>query len=107
MLVNLGLNAIEAMPEGGRLVFRHVANGAGTTRIDVIDTGPGIDPAEQERIFSAFHTTKPEGTGLGLTVARDLVSAHGGSLDVDSRPGAGTTFHVTLPASAAQEAARP
>jgi len=66
-------------------------------RIAVADTGVGISLEQQERIFTAFHTTKPEGTGLGLTVARDLVAAHGGTIEVQSTPGKGTTFTVTVP----------
>ncbi|MBI3049767.1 MAG: PAS domain-containing protein [Acidobacteria bacterium] len=98
VLVNLGLNAIEAMPDGGTLSFCLGRTEEGRLRIDVVDTGVGIPPAEQERIFTAFHTTKPEGTGLGLTVARDLVAAHGGVLAVESAPGRGSTFTVVLPA---------
>ncbi|MCC6557888.1 MAG: hypothetical protein IT372_33495 [Polyangiaceae bacterium] len=107
VLVNLGLNAIEAMPRGGRVTFRVATGGArgggsgaaqgGWARIEVEDEGSGIAPDELERIFSAFHTTKPEGTGLGLTVARDIVAAHGGTIEVRSTPGAGSTFTVALP----------
>ncbi|MBI2828328.1 MAG: PAS domain-containing protein [Acidobacteria bacterium] len=104
VLVNLGLNAIEAMPEGGTLTFRLDRTEEGRLRIDVADTGVGIAPEEQERIFTAFHTTKAEGTGLGLTVARDLVAAHGGVLAVESVPGRGSTFTVSLPAFDASDA---
>lgn len=104
VLVNLGLNAIEAMSGGGRLTFRAAPAGA-RIAVDVEDTGPGIPEEEHDRIFSAFHTTKPEGTGLGLTVARDLVSAHGGEIRVRSAPGAGSTFTVELPSAATAEKA--
>lgn len=104
VLVNLGLNAIEAMPEGGMLTFRLGRTEEGRLRIDVVDTGVGIPSEKQERIFTAFHTTKPEGTGLGLTVARDLVAAHGGVLALESSPGRGSTFTVVLPALDAIEA---
>jgi len=103
VLVNLGLNAIEAMPDGGRLTFRLDRTEDGRLRIAVVDTGVGILPEEQERIFTAFHTTKSEGTGLGLTVARDLVAAHGGVLAVASAPGRGSTFTVVLPAFEASD----
>jgi len=97
VLVNLGLNAIEAMPKGGTLAFKLEPGREGSVQIGVVDTGVGIPPGELERIFAAFHTTKPEGTGLGLTVARDIVAAHGGMIEVVSTPGNGTTFTVTIP----------
>jgi signal transduction histidine kinase len=97
VLVNLGLNGIEAMPHRGALTFRLTVLPGGSVQIEVSDTGVGIPPQDQERIFNAFHTTKPEGTGLGLTVARDLVTAHGGTLRLKSTPGLGSTFIVTLP----------
>lgn len=104
VLVNFGLNAIEAMPKGGTLAFKLEPGHQGSVQISVVDTGIGIPPDEQERIFAAFHTTKPEGTGLGLTVARDIVAAHGGTIEVVSTPGKGTTFTVTIPS---QEAVQP
>jgi signal transduction histidine kinase len=96
VLVNLGLNAIEAMPDGGELSFR-LRVGDGAVRIEVSDSGPGIAEDDRERIFAAFHTTKSEGTGLGLTIARDLVAAHGGTLAVVSEPQRGSTFTVEIP----------
>jgi signal transduction histidine kinase len=100
VLVNLGLNAIEAMGQGGPLTFEVRPGRQGWLELRVSDGGPGIGADELERIFSAFHTTKPQGTGLGLTVARDLVAAHGGTIEVDSQPGQGSTFKVLLPATA-------
>ncbi len=97
ILVNLGLNSIEAMPNGGQLNFDLVSLPNGSVRIAVVDTGVGIPPEEQERIFTAFHTTKAQGTGLGLTVARDLVVAHGGTIEFQSARGKGSTFTITLP----------
>ncbi|MCC6751491.1 MAG: hypothetical protein IT371_27815 [Deltaproteobacteria bacterium] len=99
VLVNLGLNAIDAMPDGGRLVFAVDRLPDGGVRIDVRDTGSGIAPEELERVFQPFHTTKAEGTGLGLAVARDLVAAHGGRIDLTSDLGRGSTFSVLLPAA--------
>ncbi|MBI2892777.1 MAG: hypothetical protein HYY06_04445 [Deltaproteobacteria bacterium] len=110
VLVNLGLNAIEAMSSGGTLELLVRCPDRAHLSIDVSDTGPGIPAEDRERIFSAFFTTKPGGTGLGLAVARDLVAAHGGTLDFASEGGKGTTFTATLPvapqrASLASEAA--
>lgn len=96
ILVNLGLNSIEAMPNGGLLEFK-LASLNGSVRIAVADTGIGIPPEEREHIFTAFHTTKPQGTGLGLAVARDLVAAHGGTIEFESARGQGSTFTITLP----------
>ena len=100
LLVNLGLNAIEAMPAGGRLRLAAAA-APGGVRLEIEDTGVGIAPEERARIFTAFYTTKPEGTGLGLAVVRDLVDAHRGLVEVASEPGRGTTFTVFLPTEAA------
>lgn len=96
VLLNLFNNALEAMPQGGSLTLR-----AGCTAdricLAVSDTGRGI-PAEQvPLLFSPFHSTKPEGTGLGLYLAREIVAAHQGEITVTSAPGVGTTFTVLLP----------
>ncbi|MBI4473925.1 MAG: PAS domain-containing protein [Acidobacteria bacterium] len=97
ILVNLGLNSIEAMPDGGLLVFRLHCLPSGSMQIAVVDTGAGVPPENYDRIFNAFYTTKPQGTGLGLAVARDLVVAHGGTIEFESTRGEGSTFVVTLP----------
>jgi len=73
-------------------------------RVGVADTGVGIPAGDRERIFTAFYTTKPEGTGLGLTVARDIIAAHGGTIEVASAPGRGTAFTLTI---ASQELVQP
>ncbi|MFA5869754.1 MAG: sensor histidine kinase, partial [Candidatus Bathyarchaeia archaeon] len=95
-LDNLVTNAVEAMPEGGRLAIRtSVENG--NVCIDVEDTGVGIPPEATPRIFDTFYSTKPKGLGLGLPFCRRAVEAHGGTLTFTSKKGAGTTFTVTLP----------
>jgi two-component system, NtrC family, sensor kinase len=98
VLVNLVLNAVVAMPAGGRLAFRHIVDGPFLTLI-VSDTGEGIPQENLEKIFDPFFTTKrnEEGTGLGLAVCRKIVEQHGGKISVSSRPGGGTEFHVALP----------
>lgn len=105
VLLNLAMNAIEAMEVGGgRLTLSaDVQPGEATAlvRIRVADTGPGIPAATLDKIWEAFYTTKPEGTGLGLSIVRGLVAAQpGGSIGVGSEVGRGTTFTLTLPVAA-------
>jgi signal transduction histidine kinase len=97
VLVNVLLNAIQAMPEGGKLSLRTRVSAAGfTARID--DTGPGVSAAHQNKLFEPFFTTKPvgQGTGLGLSVARQIIELHGGTLRLTNRPegGARVTIHI-------------
>ena len=103
VLVNLVGNAIKFTPERGRVWVRATADN-GTVQVEVGDTGPGIAPEDHERIFQEFQqaqTTrgagKPEGTGLGLTLARRFVELHGGRLWVESQVGVGSHFYFTLP----------
>lgn len=94
---NLVRNAMDATPAGGRI---HVAVHSTDRRheIAVADTGAGIAPSDVPRIFDLYFTTKPDGTGVGLAVSQQIVSAHGGTIEVDSEPGRGTTMRVVLPA---------
>ncbi len=96
VLWNLILNAEQAMPEGGQLVVRTHAIPAAVV-LDLIDTGVGMDEKTITRIFEAFYSTKPAGSGLGLPTAKKIVEAHGGAMDVQSEPGRGTKFSIILP----------
>jgi signal transduction histidine kinase len=85
VFLNLILNAADAMAHGGRLEITTRADSQDRLEIRFNDSGPGIPPAELERIFEPFYTTKPNGTGLGLAISRDIVVAYGGSLLVDRK----------------------
>ncbi len=101
-LVNLLINAREAMPDGGRLTLA-TRRDRESVELSVTDTGPGIKPEELLRIFEPFFTTKEYGTGLGLTNVRRLVQDNGGIVEVYSEPGKGTRFIVRFPAAPANE----
>jgi len=93
---NMVLNAIQALEGKGSLAVE-TGRAQGLAFFKVRDTGPGIPEPALARIFKPFHTTKPQGTGLGLAIADRIVKAHGGRIEVDSRPGEGTSFTVLLP----------
>jgi len=102
VLVNLCLNACEAMSNGGTLmVASHCDDGR--VVVEITDTGCGIKREHLDKIFEPFFTTKPvgKGTGLGLSVTYGIVQQHGGTLEVESQEGKGSTFRITLPAMAA------
>ena len=103
-LVNLIENALQAMPSGGTLAVAAAGHdgpeGGRRVRIEVTDTGVGIEPAALPRLFEPYFSTKSGGTGLGLAIARRAVEDHGGTIDIRSRPGEGTTVILILPATA-------
>lgn len=102
LLLNLVLNAVQAMPFGGRITLVLRWAGPDQVALDVCDTGVGIPPEDLKRLFVPFFTTKEEGTGLGLALCYSIVQAHGGRIDVESRVGQGTTFTITLPLQGAE-----
>jgi two-component system NtrC family sensor kinase len=98
VFTNLILNAIQAMPEGGKLTIETILHAeAGVCEVDITDTGYGIAAENLEQIFNPFFTTKKQGTGLGLSVTYGIIKEHGGRIDVQSEPGKETTFRVVLP----------
>jgi signal transduction histidine kinase len=98
VLMNLMLNGIEAMREtGGELTIASKGTEHGQLLISVSDSGTGLSVDDTERIFDAFFTTKPQGTGMGLSISRRIVEAHGGRLWASPNPGRGAIFQLTLP----------
>ena len=97
--MNLLLNAVDAMTEGGTMTVA-ARSTSGRVQIEVSDTGCGIPPEHLDRIYDPFFTTKPrgQGTGLGLSVSYGIVKEHAGTLSVESSPGEGSRFVVSLPA---------
>jgi signal transduction histidine kinase len=98
VFLNIINNAVYVMPDGGSLTVTTTAMG-GAVRVAFTDTGPGIAAEHRDRIFDPFFTTKPEvsGTGLGLSVSLGIVQSHGGTIEVETELGRGSTFSITLP----------
>jgi histidine kinase len=94
---NLLSNAFQATPDGGRISLG-LAQQNGTVRVTVEDTGPGIPPELRERLFRPFESTRGGGTGLGLAIAKELSSALGGRLELETEVGRGSRFSLVLPA---------
>ena len=104
-LLNILINAQEAMPDGGEIMVRTSRNddratsrtGGRTASVEISDTGPGLTPEELGKVLRPFHSTKTDGTGLGLSTTHRIVTEHGGSLDLHSELGRGTSFIIRLP----------
>lgn len=112
LIINLVVNARDAMQEGGRIQVcadRTELDGVPHARLEVVDTGTGMDEATRKRIFEPFFTTKApgQGTGLGLALVHGVVQSHGGTIKVTSTPGKGTSVEVCLPESPAPEHTKP
>jgi signal transduction histidine kinase len=110
VILNLVINAIEAMAgsEAAERLLRISSAGddAGQVRVSVADSGSGLDPANRERVFEAFFTTKSEGLGLGLSICRSIIEAHGGRLSATPNLPRGTVFSFTLPLSRPERSPR-
>ena len=100
VLVNLLFNALDALPQGGtvRLEVRPPPNEANAVVVQVQDDGPGLPAEVQKRLFEPFVSTKETGLGLGLSICRRLVEAHGGAIHGGNAPEGGAVFAFTLPA---------
>ena len=96
VITNLLSNAFRWTPDGGRIELQ-LESSNGTVSVDVLDTGPGVPPAQQRRIFEAFVSQDADGTGLGLPIARELAVALGGGIEMQSESGAGSRFRLVLP----------
>jgi signal transduction histidine kinase len=94
---NIIRNAIQAMLEGGRLTVKSKVSRPGWVSVSISDTGVGIPPKDQKKLFEPLFTTKAKGIGLGLPVTKILVEGHGGTIEVKSKVGKGSTFTVILP----------
>ena len=109
VLWNLMINAIQSMPEGGTLSVTARPDGdngeARAVRVEIGDTGPGIDPVHIEKIWEPFYTTREKGSGLGLAIVRRIVESHGGAVEVRSEAMRGSRFRVRLPRHVPEEPA--
>jgi two-component system sensor kinase FixL len=107
VLLNLIRNAVEAMADCDRreLTVSSARAPGGMVQISVADTGPGLAPQVAERLFQPFITTKPQGMGVGLSICRTIVEAHGGQITAEPNAGGGTVFRLTVPKASAEEMA--
>ncbi|MGH8165253.1 MAG: sensor histidine kinase, partial [Rhodanobacteraceae bacterium] len=106
VLLNLAHNSIEAMHGNGghkRVTINASAEALNRIRVTVADTGPGLGANQLDRLFTPFYTTKRDGMGMGLSISRTIIEAHGGQLWAAAAPGPGATIHFTLPAIDGQQ----
>ena len=103
-LLNLVLNAVDVMPEGGELVFTSY-DGPQGLELEIADSGPGLTPEQSTRAFDPFFTTKSDGTGLGLAIVHRIAEAHGGRVTARNCPEGGAAFTIEIPREAIRKAA--
>lgn len=96
-LLNVLINAQQAMPDGGEIMIRTRSAGRGSAEVEVTDTGCGVPPEVIDKVFRPFYSTKANGTGLGLSITQRIISEHGGRIEIHSEPGRGTCFTIRLP----------
>jgi signal transduction histidine kinase len=99
VIINLVINAIQAMASSSdrQLLIRTLQPDADNVRLEVHDTGSGIDQDQANRLFDAFYTTKPDGMGMGLSISRSIIDAHGGRISAARGLQRGAVFTVTIP----------
>jgi two-component system NtrC family sensor kinase len=104
VIMNLIINAIDAMVDGGKLTLRtQLQQDPRAVILQVSDTGPGILPTDESRIFDPFFTRKPDGTGLGLSITRQILEKHSAFVELNNAPGEGCTFQLTFPLTGLRE----
>lgn len=103
VLLNLYLNAIQAIGRDGAITVAVSDGGDGSVQLSVTDSGKGMTEEQQQAIFTPYFTTKADGTGLGLAVVQNIVEQHGGTIQVESSPGRGATFTLSLPVEGQQK----
>jgi signal transduction histidine kinase len=96
-VLNITKNAMEAIPDEGSITLSVEPKGKGWASVAISDTGTGLTEEEIGKVFDPDYTTKEKGLGLGLTLAHEIITGHGGEIRVRSRPGEGTTFEILLP----------
>ncbi|MBT7924507.1 MAG: hypothetical protein HN627_09620 [Opitutae bacterium] len=97
VFINLFTNAEQAMPDGGAITVTGISSPEGETIISVSDTGCGIDEADKAKVFDALHTTKTGGVGLGLSLCRDILQRHDGTIRIESGSNVGVQIVITIP----------